>query len=257
MSVFTPGISPYAYAYNNPISLTDEFGLGPFKDWLNKVKLKVADTFMRIFGYKPKGGDHNREYVKYHRNTYKPVRVPATQPPTDDNDRPPSDIDQISSIGFNGFENNTDVPDIEQIFNNPTPFYNVTPIHVDEEIKFSLDIKFGGNRFNVYEINTNEKTLSELVKTLIDYPQLQLEIIGNAATDGVRSGFLYGSSPDALNQRNKKTGMKTGTLMINRAKAVYNYLIDKGIDPSRLNCKTGRHSSNGIEGRKTTFNLKN
>ena len=90
----------------------------------------------------------------------------------------------------------------------------------------------------------SEEELMILVKTLQDHPSVNIFIVGNTADPRKQDGILYGNTKDVLKQvafRINGEDVSVGQIMKKRAKAIYDYLIRKGIDPKRLDYGTGNH----------------
>jgi len=249
MTVFTPGISPYSYADNNPIMYIDYYGLGLFS-WIKK-----------LFGKKdlcPLNQHKQKASPKVRRKKKKKPTKNLTRRSNDDDDSAERiDMLSIAPLGFSGFEGS--VPN-RRLVDIPTrvPEYKGKPIEDDESISFGENIQFIENKDSFYDLPAAKKTLAELVKTLKEWPQLKIFIVGNTGSDKKVDGVYYGNSMKALAEPALLNGKMTttGALMSARARSVYKYLIDKDIDPKRMNYGPGNHYDNP-SGRITSFVLKN
>jgi len=124
------------------------------------------------------------------------------------------------------------------------------------KISFSENIYFVSSSDRLYDIPSNSKVLNNLVQTLQDFPQVTMFIYGNVQ---IKNG-ISGHSPSALKQKVRYNGQwKTANdLMIGRARAVYKYLISKGIDPRRLKYGAGNvYDSSKKDMKKTSFEVRN
>ena len=249
MAVFTPGISPYTYANDNPVLYIDYYGLG-IKDLWNKVK---DFTMTKVLGYQ-KHGSHsagNVYYTRNKKNNYKPNYASVTPDEPPPPDRPKIDpIDPIGGLVPND-QPSMDVADVPQ--NDIPPSYKGRP--VKEKLTVTEDIPFKKNSDKFYDLDVAEETLKDLVQTLIDFPQLTLYIAGNVGSSYLK---ITGHSKEALDQSTMLNGkwVPARDLMNARARSVYNYLISKGIDPSRLTPGPGNVYNTG-SGKKTSFELRN
>jgi len=125
------------------------------------------------------------------------------------------------------------------------PIINGREIHKGEAVQnFNLDISFYKNSTKINPDFSDEAILA-LLKTLVDYSNLQVLILGNASYDGKTEKSK--ASVDGV--------MKTvGDLQLARAKAIRKFLIDRGIDPNRLSVDRGK-IENGAKS--TTLEIKN
>jgi RHS repeat-associated protein len=228
MAVFTPGISPYSYADDNPISNIDYYGLGPL-DWWRKVKDFVMTNILSATKY----GSWTAGNVYYrflntgssaspNYTTYGPHEPRAPYAPG-----PPEGQYELMASDEKIPTSKIEIPDP---FDLPIPQFR----DKDFPAAISVDLPFEINSFNLDE-DKAEKLLSDLIKSLQDYPQLQILIMVNTADGYHVPGKLYGGSKEVLDQ----PGIRG--LMNNRANAIYQFLIRKGINPSQLKYGPGKH----------------
>lgn len=262
MAVFTPGISPYAYAADNPVLYVDEYGLG----WVGDILRRVKDVVLRGVGFTRHGSLATSTHGRRANNVYYSWDNKSSSssssgnsssstntPPS--NRRDPIDIDPLTSLSGlipNEF-NPTLAPSRPGI-----PESNIIIPQAGQKTHFSGDVKFKPNSDSFYSIETTDEVLGELVNTLQDATNLRVLIIGNTGTDSHDPSDIYGNTTEALGQPATLNGasVKVRDLMNARARAVYKYLIDHGISPDRLKYGSGTRYNNA-SGRKTTFILSN
>lgn len=256
MAVFTPGISPYSYANDNPINYIDYYGLG-ILDWFKKKKnpYPFYKPYQRPKQRKPKQR-HNRRSSNRSNNHSNTSSATASTPVN----RLPY-LDPLASMSV--FVPNDFDSDLAPV----SPFTSGRPDVPGSDIpipragystNFSGEVRFNVDSDRFYSIEATDKVLSALVNTLQDAPALKVLILGNAGSDGIERGTIYGNTSQALEQTAIINGRRgtVGQLMTSRARAVYNYLIDRGISPERLLYGPGNYYNN-IAGRKTTFVISN
>ncbi|MCD6660667.1 MAG: hypothetical protein LT105_10945, partial [Lentimicrobium sp.] len=258
MAVFTPGISPYSYADDNPINYIDYYGLGLI-DWWRKVK-DFAMT--KVLGFR-KYGSYVAGNVYFTRNRgkkYKPnfARVPPHEPRTTNTiTSTPREEIEIPFLEPKEAYIPTGEPDLNMTFrplSPPTPEYRGNPIPPDKPYTFSASINFEF-KSDRYDLEGTEKTLSDLVKTLIDYPQLEVIICGNAWGDV--SNVTNSTDVWDRNSRLNGTPSTLGGLAGARAVAIKKYLEGKGISSSRIKAWRGNVYPDSKRGQSTSFELKN
>ena len=256
MTVFTPGISPYTYADDDPVNNIDYYGLG--KEDRERRKMERANNRRKRKAHRdaqPKGrGEKYDPHFKNEGTNPPRPRIGTAWVP-----RPPRDyreplgpfptLDPISGIIPTNYPGPNIIPEPPRP-NLPDPSFPIG--NAGERVPFTRDIYFTSSSDGIYDIPHNIHVLNDLVKTLQDFDKVKLYIYGNIDLDG----GITGHSEDALKQGVRYNGKndKASNLMRGRARAVYNYLIDKGIDPKRLDYRIGNvYDSGGSAGMKVTF----
>jgi len=266
MAVFTPGISPYTYANNDPIDKIDYYGLGPISDWIKKHILHnhslayykssfINSKFMKSIdkhlgnmdaaGNVAWGGTHHKSPNSNHF-----ISSPSATHPYDHADP----IASRSAL----LQTEEVVEELQQIEirHSDPPVFRDHVIPPGGKLPFTQDISYVGSSDKFFNQPLTDKILKDLVNTLKDYNHLKLFILGNVDMNTK----LTGNTPAALGQgiRYKGRDKTAGELMIGRAQAVYNYLISKGIDPDRLDFGTGNvFNTKDNSGMRTSFILSN
>jgi len=249
MSVFTPGISPYTYADDNPVNYIDYYGLGK-REREERRRQRAQNKRERQTNRqnRQRARNNRRNAWDYSRgNKYDPnLHTVAPHEPGQRWNPPRLPKDKLADVSV-------DIPDVEFDFEDVdisfTPFKPSIsiPSKGDNTIfTKTINYKFRSNEF--YDLPATEKTLSDLVKTLKDYPQLELRIIGN----------VYGDDKD-LNTPAMLNGKEvtTGDLMKSRADAVLEYLEGKGISRSRMQSWKGNVYQDANRGKSASFILIN
>jgi RHS repeat-associated protein len=242
MADFFPGINPYNFAFNNPISLMDPYGLGPFDG--------IVDFFKRLFnGFVGDGASkqarrsqrkNNAVGVARSRGKGKGRSGGSSSTQSQNDDTPPT---QYALIYLEPKRPSYDpgqpsFPDINPIPPTPTPpVFKNTPIPARTKISYSEHINFTPktDRFDSY--STTQSQLAELTNLLLKYPEISVFVVGNVGVPE-NSGLILGNSKAALDQDGFGLNGSTGTarsLMNARARAVYQFLIQQGVDPKQLN----------------------
>jgi hypothetical protein len=247
MAVFTPGISPYAYAEDNPILYIDEYGLG----WVGNLLRSIKDLFSsddRCFCPKQKTSNDTGRRAK--KSPHKRVRSwpnsssPSSSSSSSGTSTTPVNLDPLTPISgliTNEF-NPTLAPSVPVI---PSPnqgfvnYYIKSGENDDEEpeaTEISGHITF---KVQTYEIDltnpANVDFLNKVIVTLIEYPQMIIEISSNTA--------------DFANNIPKKVYERTSNM---RAGAIIEYLRRMGVK-NILIPTTGKHIRGGDSKRTTTF----
>ncbi len=254
MAVFTPGISPYSYADDSPVNNIDYYGLGT-PTWLRKVRNFVAP----IFGYRGMGKNINYRWQKHTRLGFiqKPKKATHASRTTNTITSTPREEIEIPFLEPKEAYIPTGEPDLNMTFrplSPPTPEYRGNPIPPDKPYTFSASINFEF-KSDRYDLEGTEKTLSDLVKTLIDYPQLEVIICGNAWGDV--SNVTNSTDVWDRNSRLNGTPSTLGGLAGARAVAIKKYLEGKGISSSRIKAWRGNVYPDSKRGQSTSFELKN
>ena len=164
---------------------------------------------------------------------------------------PNGNIRSDAVIGINNL--NPAVITMNQNINISTPNFNIlttgastqsqgpTPIPIigkSKRVSFNRNIEFGNSSSKLNTHHT-EKTLRDLIKTLVDYPQLIVSIstsVSVTSNQGITSNT--GVSVDGKNGT-------VGGLLSARAKAIQRFLIRRGVDPSQILIGNGKIKSNG------------
>jgi RHS repeat-associated protein len=265
---FFTGITPYSFAFDNPISYSDPDGLAPM--WWLKLRANVKQAWYNVTG---RGNQHA---VIRPRN---PIKSGVTEVGAKTAGQKPTASPRTTQVAKTYAKEETKKESKEQtdpvlpqqsepdpvqqpepIEPNPPadPVFRGKSIPENKSITFSAQIQFQRNTDQYINNSSNNKIISDLVKTLKDYPQLQLFIVGNAGTDYPGQVPHYGNSEKALSQEGELNGRPAtiGTIMNSRAKAIYDALIKSGIDASRLDYGPGNVYPTP-KGRTTSFILKN
>lgn len=257
MTVFTPGISPYSYADNNPVNYIDYYGLG------KKEREERRRERAKRQRERKQNRENNKRARERRRNAYKYDKGKKFNPnfttygphePREKDEREKIELDPLDRI-----EASLETPDYELDIvyrppSPPTPEYNGNQITEDDPYTFSANINFNFQS-NIYDIPATDKTLSDLVQTLTDYPQLEVIICGNA----------WGNVPSVTNNnavwnRNSILNGNPSTLggvASARAIAIKTYLEGKGISGSRIRAWRGNVYPDSPRGQSTTFQLRN
>jgi RHS repeat-associated protein len=257
MAILTPGISPYAYAYDNPINGIDDYGLGFWSDLWNRAK----DVALRAVGFTRHGGvvtgEARNVYYTWDHKGKSSSNSSSSSGNSTASVRTPYVPDKSSS--------NMALMEPDKIDYEPGPIPDPIPVDVPkppitvkagEKLNYNREVKFKSNSNDFYNVEATDEALSELVNSLKADPAINVLIMGNTGTETNDPNETYGNSDAALNSPATINGTN-GTirdLMNARAKAVFNYLIRHGIDPNRLKYGPGTRYNNP-SGRKTTFRL--
>ncbi len=222
--------SPYSMADNNPVFFVDLYGLGKNRcGWL----CKLVNTI--LFGKKNLLPDGRRENkisratgwvkTKYKKNIKEDnpkkndFRSRDCNCQTQKFDIPTSDLGntQVTILPI------AKLPDLQRL---TTPSININgkfrPIISGDPLTVPTRVNFSGRDGTILEEdnNVNNGTLNAIVKTLQDYPQLQLFIYVNHVTD-IRAKTYFDED-------------RHTRIVSERAKAIIRFLINQGIAPERI-----------------------
>jgi outer membrane protein OmpA-like peptidoglycan-associated protein len=125
----------------------------------------------------------------------------------------------------------------------------------DEPISYKQEVHFIGDTASFINRVEAQHVLGELLKLMQDHPQVNVTILGNAASEFDMPSFKapYGHNK-ALLRKFPMYGYDKGKawygpvfrtmgdLMLARARAIANLLISRGIAPSRIHCDIGTFS---------------
>ncbi len=271
MADFVTYQSPYAMADNNPIGFVDEYGLGSgVGDFLRsifgggcsckgkgtggrKAKKKKKASMKRNIRINKKIARRKNKKNKTKSPTSNPnsTRVATTTP--QDGPRPLVDGIDVTPRGLLDLGGNLDFGLPELRIPEPAPAipeFNGIPI--TDPISFNRDVKFKPSRSEFKDVDYTEKTLRDLIKTLKEYPQLKVLILGNTSYDTsstvtTGTGAMVNGSPGTV-----------GQLQLTRARAVEQFLINNGIDWRRISVGNGTiNTTGGTSNMSSTFILSN
>ena len=264
MADFVNYQSPFVLADNNPIGNIDEYGLGRTPWWLRwlvggsgrncscKQREGVVGFIKRLFAPKP-----NKKKKRKKRKKRKKSSSGGSNNNSQDETRPP-----VSALNFDGrgiTERGVpiDVPDIE--IPVPVKPRKTIPVFrgqaITDPISFELTVGFQVNSDKFVDKRAAHKTLNDLLKTLKEYPQLKVLIIGNTSQNPDAS-----YKPRSLDSKATLNGNENSTireLQLARAKAVERFLFLRDINWRRISVGTGEIRFEGPEGRTTRFILIN
>ena len=252
MADFMPYQSPYSFGGNNPIALIDAYGLGPKpprgKNWLSfifggiknigkgrnhrdRLNRRLSWNKIKIGPLTKKGG--NGEGTEGKREMITPIN---------------SISKGIADIG--GLD--IDVPSIGDLDVPKPPVPKFRGRNIKATVKFEEQVGFSSNSDEFKKSGHSDKTLNDLVKTLKEYPQLTVLILGNSSSNSKPDGRTLNSS-STLNGRD----VTLRDLQLARARAIEKFLIGRGINWRRVNVGNGEIRFEGESGRTTSFILKN
>ena len=238
--------SPYVMADNNPVQNVDYYGLGIING-LEAIGRKVGGFFKRLFsgrncdcsstGQSIAQGFREPDNIFPRRKGKKrKVRKPAPSNRTEGvvDNTPTQTRDAVSPIvgipsGIQLPQPGTPSAPIANIPvpNPPTPTFRGEPVRPDNPVRFNANIKFTSSSSTFRDEAHTEETLSKLIKTLKEYPQLRVLILGNFVND--KAGLTQQSKA----RLNGESGT-VGGLQVSRADAIQQFLISRGIDWRRI-----------------------
>ena len=222
MAAFTPGISPYAYAYDNPVNLIDDYGLGgiphPWRWWKEYIKKHIFKPILNLFGVRT----NTIGNVTPRGKTVTPLgQSHGTEPQRE--------VQHLAYINpLQPRELDTESPSETIIMppeNNSFGRKAITPPQI-------YSITFHSNSDQPETTEQNAKFLRGLLLSMIDDPTLYIEIAGNTGTiPGYKDNGQYelNGQPSSL-----------GNIQSARARAIKRYLEANGILPSRIKTRNGK-----------------
>ena len=230
MAPFSPGISPYTYAYDDPINNVDFYGLGVLT-WLWRTIVWIVNDPTRA--------------------TYSTIHDKVIWHPHSKVETPPPHETSTASVPNNPITipSQTITPP-SQIITPPKleigpiipPMIPSNSIFAGQgnnpEVTGNITFKIQSADLDL-ENKANEEFLSKIVKTLIEYPQIVIEIKCNTA--------------DLAGEPSPQTLFNTS---MTRARAIIKYLKSRGVK-NTLIATPGAHKRGGDSERTSTFKIFN
>lgn len=241
MADFVNYQSPYVVSDNNPVFNVDEYGLGIF-NLLGNIFRRIGNGIKQIINGKDcscvvkedslykswidpdfpsSGGGRN-----------KPVYVKKTEESGETRGKIPGLT--LGSTGLViGDNSEPEVPEFD-ILTPPVPSLTkrIYPPSLKKDKIINVDIVFDSFSPKI-DYDASRKTLNDLLKTLVDYPQVLLLIQGN-----VRNRNYPNLKKNTVVDIDGVDGT-VGDLQLLRAKAIKKFLVKNGIDPQRLSVGQG------------------
>ncbi|MEN2402575.1 DUF6443 domain-containing protein [Flavobacterium sp. MC2016-06] len=250
MADFVNYQSPFVFSDNNPVSNVDEYGLGIWN--------LVVNLFQRLFGaigslgndcscnkYTQEDIGHafrRADFPKLNeaiKDIWDRIIPPGRRPPIIGITLKPVDLVEFDDADFERPENH-----ISKTTSNPPPpprkKREIEPIKYKEGKTFNKEIEFGNSSSKLDPVHT-EKTLRDLIKTLVDYPYLIVSISTNVSIIAP-SGMVINSKTGA--PVDGKSGT-LGGLQSARTLAIQNFLIKRGVKPKQIIVKPGKIKTDG------------
>jgi len=130
-------------------------------------------------------------------------------------------------------------PQVEFIFRDET-------ISIEDGYSFNELIPFVINRDDLLNSEEAYAKIQDLAILLKNYPQVNVTIIANTATDEPHPSHRYGSDEETLSSMWEKDSdtsnrLSLPELMIARGKKIKELLIEEGVNPDQLSYKQGAH----------------
>ena len=264
MADFVNNQSPYAVADNNPIGYVDSYGFGSTPWWLRwlvggsarncscKQRQGVIGAIGKLFD--PKPGGKRRKSKKRRKNRKKATSSsPSQEYANGDKGRSPVSPVSLSSQGLTDLSSSTIDVNINMNVRTPEtpiPEFRGNPVTPDNPVNFNTDVKFKSSSSDFRDTDHTDKILRDLIKTLKEYPQLKVLILGNF------SNPTSGLTQDSSAQVNGSNGT-VGQLQLERARAVEKFLINRGVNWRRILVGNGEISPGGQNNMNSTFILTN
>ena len=253
MTDFVSYQSPYVTANNNPVQNIDYYGLGiinVLENLFKQVKNGVKNLF-RKGCFKPQVQESIG--VAWSRDDFPSYKKRRNRKTTaNSNNNGDSTRDYISPFPTSTLELvsletqlNTELQLAKPI--PSIPEFNGIPI--TSPIHFDRKVTFNPNSDDFKDVNYTDKILTDLVKTLKEYPQLKVLILSNYSINGFKKVNR--------DSKNRSSGLTVGELQLKRSRAVEQFLISKGINWRRISVGYGDIKFEGEAGRTTKFTLKN
>lgn len=260
--------SPYVYADNNPVLYQDDYGLGIlnvlgnlFKRAAHAVKTGISKLVNNDCRCHTFSGESLRDaWIRsdFGRSNSTTSNYNNKPKPSSNNDSSGSDLgsepssrESISRVDIflPNIDNNISIPQISSIspmvFNNNnnqvqrprTPSIGGRPIPIGTTMNYNANVNFIASSNKFRDIAHTERSLMAILKTLTDFPQLTVLILGNFATGSGVEG-VNGQTPARVNG----TDGTVGGLQLSRARAIERFLIQRGINPNRITVGHGQIS---------------
>ncbi|WP_103864248.1 DUF6443 domain-containing protein [Aquimarina sp. I32.4] len=228
MADFINNESPYSLANNNPIQFIDDFGFGKC-GWLCRTVNKI------LFGKNNLLPDGTRE-KKFSRATGNRRNNEKKKKGTINRTDPPGTVqkDAYAVTNFNPVSivaqplelPQLSLPDIQ----TPNPRQPAIPQFEGREFRTRINvpthIQFTGDGTNLAIDAMTKRTLNAIIKTLVDYPQVKLEVYVNYT--GVNS---LRNDPN-FEQRARSQSSKRG-------RKIVEFLVRRGVSPGRVRARQG------------------
>ncbi|WP_298320502.1 DUF6443 domain-containing protein [uncultured Aquimarina sp.] len=238
MADFVNNQSPYVMANNNPVLYVDEYGLGIW-NWLKALGRKTAYGVKKLFsGNTCSCGNSGESLAQAWRrpDNILPERKkrrkrsssPKNQTEVVNNNRTPSYPINLQSIGALLSTPNLSISDFN--ISIPKPRLPEVPTFEGREIRTRINvpthIQFAGDGTDLAIDAMTRRTLNAIIKTLVDYPQIKLEVYVNYT--GVNS---LRNDPN-FEQRARSQSSKRG-------RKILQFLTRRGIEPNRIRARQG------------------